>query len=134
MVEYTFSHSMHWNGCRASMAFAHHAAVDVLLHLAEGVRRCLALARDDDAHVSDGQRGVHLALRGPAVRDVDALRGVAADVGRPAGGRGLDEVAALLQPLLPLVKHAVGDAGGSGAEKMQLSKTRLSISSSKVKS
>lgn len=73
--------------------------------------RRLALAGDDDTDVGDGQRGVHLALRGPAVCDVDALGGVAADVGRPPRGRGLDEVATLLQPLLPLVQHAVGKAG-----------------------
>lgn len=89
----------------------HHAAVDVLLHLAEGVWRRLALAGDDDADVGDGQRGVHLALRCPAVRDVDALGRIAADVGRPPRGRGLDEVTALLQPLLPLVQYAVGGGG-----------------------
>jgi len=91
-------------------AAAHHAAVEVLVHLAEGVRRRLALGRHDDADVGDGQRGVRLALGGgAAVRDVDALRRRAADVGRPAVGRGLDEVAARLQTLLPLVQHP-GDA------------------------
>lgn len=57
---------------------------------------------------------MHLALRGPTVRDVDTLGGVAADVGRPPRGSGLDEVAALLQTLLPLVQHAVGKAGVVG--------------------
>lgn len=99
---------------RAFRAFPHHAAVDVLFHLAEGVRRRLALAGNDDTDVGDGQCGVRLALRGPSVCDVDALGGVAADVGRPPRGRGLDEVAALLQTLLPLVQHAGGTASVAG--------------------
>ena len=33
----------------------HHATVEVLVHLAEGVWRRLALAGDDDADVGDGQ-------------------------------------------------------------------------------
>lgn len=86
----------------------HHAAVEVLLHLAEGVRRRLAFARDDDADVGDGQGGVRLAVRRSAVRDVDSLGGVAADVGGTTSGRGLDEVAALLQPLLPLIQDSAG--------------------------
>lgn len=60
------------------------------------MRRRLALAGNDDTDVGDGQRRVHLALRGPTVCDVDALGGVAADVGWPSRGCGLDEVAALL--------------------------------------
>lgn len=88
------------------MELTHHAAVEVLLHLAEGVWGRLSLAGDDDADVGDGQGAVRLALGRPPVRDVDALRGVAADVGGPAGRRGLDELAALLQTLLPLVQHA----------------------------
>lgn len=85
----------------------YHAAVEVLLHLAEGVWWRLAFAGNDDADVSDGQGGVRLALWRPAVRDVDTLGGIAADVGRTARGCGLDEVAALLQPLLPLIQHTV---------------------------
>ena len=83
----------------------HHAAVEVLVHFAERVRRRLALGRDDDADVGDGQRGVRLPLDGAAVRDIDSLGRGAADVGGAAVGRGLDEVAAWLQPLLPLVQH-----------------------------
>lgn len=76
------------------------------------MRRRLSFTRDDDADVRHGQGGVRLALRRPAVGDVDALGGIAADVGRSSGGSGLDEVAALLQPLLPLVQHAVEGGGG----------------------
>lgn len=90
------------------MRLSHHAAIKILLHLAEGVRGRLPLAGDDDADVSDRQGGVRLALRSPPVGDVDALGGIAADVGGATGGRGLDEVAALLQPLLPLIQHTVG--------------------------
>lgn len=86
----------------------HHAAVKILLHLAEGMRGRLTLARDDDADVSDSQSGVLLALRRPPVGDIDALWGITADVGRTARGCGLDEVAALLQSLLPLIQHTVG--------------------------
>lgn len=63
---------------------------------------------------------MHLILRGSTVCDVDALRGVATDVGRPPRGRGLDEMAALLQTLLPLVQYTVGQAvvaGGGGGER-----------------
>lgn len=88
---------------------SHHAAVEILLHLAEGVRGCLSLARDDDADVGDGQSRVWLALRRPAVGDVDALGGIATDVCWTTRGCGLDEVAALLQSLLPLIKHTVGE-------------------------
>lgn len=76
------------------------------------MRRRLPLARHDDADVGDGQGGVRLALGRPPVGDVDALGGIAANVGRAAGGRGLDEVAALLQSLLPLKQHAEGRRGG----------------------
>lgn len=72
------------------------------------MRGSLALARDDDADVRDGEGGVRLALRRPSVGDVDALGGIAADVGWTTGGCGLDEVTALLQPLLPLIQHAAG--------------------------
>lgn len=72
------------------------------------MRRRLSLARDNDADVGDGQGGVRLALGRPAVGDVDALRGITADVSRTAAGCGLDYVAALLQSLLPLVQHAAG--------------------------
>lgn len=61
---------------------SHHAAVEVPVHLAEGVGRRLALPRDDDADIGDGERRVWLALGGAAVRDVDALGRGAADVGR----------------------------------------------------
>ena len=54
-------------------AVSHHAAVEVLVHLAEGVRRRLPLAGDDDAHIRDSQRSVGLALGCAAVGDVDAL-------------------------------------------------------------
>ena len=64
---------------------------------------CLSLARDDDADVSDGQGSVGLALRCSAVGDIDALRGIATDVGWTTIGCGLNEVAALFQSLLPLI-------------------------------
>lgn len=64
-----------------SGATSHHAAVEVLVHLAEGVRGHLPLARNDDADISDSQGGVRLALGCTAVGDVDALRGGTADVG-----------------------------------------------------
>lgn len=65
----------------------------------------LSLAWDDDTDVGDSQGSVGLTLGSPAVGDVDALRGGAADVGWTTAGRGLDEVTALLQPLLPLIQH-----------------------------
>lgn len=86
-------------------ALPHHAAVEVLVHLAEGVRGNLPLSWDDDANISDSQRRVGLALRGPAVRDVDSLGGRAADIGRPTRGRGLDNVTSRLQLFLPLVEN-----------------------------
>jgi len=84
----------------------HHTAVEVLVHLAEGVRRCLPLARDDDTDIGDSQRRVGLALGRAAVRDVDALGGRAAYVGRATGRRGLDDVTSWLQLFLPLVQHS----------------------------
>lgn len=84
---------------------SHHAAVQVLVHLAEGVRGHLPLARDDDANIGYGQRRVGLALRSPAVGDVDALGGRAADICRPTRGCGLDDVTSGLQLLLPLVEN-----------------------------
>ena len=77
------------------------------------MRRRLAFAGDDDADVGDGEGRVGLALRCPTVGDVDALRGVAADVGWPTRGRGLDEMAALFQPFLPLIQHSVGGEVGA---------------------
>lgn len=62
----------------------HHAAVEVLVHLAEGVRRRLSLARYNDTDIGDSQGGVRLALRRAPVRDIDALGGRAADVGGAA--------------------------------------------------
>lgn len=105
---------------------SHHAAVEILLHLAEGVRGGLSFARDDDADVGDGQGSVWLALGCPAVGDVDALGGIAADVGWTTRGCGLDEVAALLQSLLPLIQHAVcvwGGRGGGSEDSSQPNKT-----------
>lgn len=69
------------------------------------MRGHLPLARDDDANISNGQRRVGLALRGPAVGDVDALGGRAADIGRPTRGRCLDDVTSGLQLLLPLIEN-----------------------------
>lgn len=86
-------------------ALPHQAAVEVLVHLAEGVRGNLPLSWDDDANISDGQRRVGLALRGPTVGDVDSLGGRAADIGRPTRGRGLDNVTTRLQLFLPLVEN-----------------------------
>lgn len=111
---------------RISCTLTHHAAVEILFHLAEGVWGRLSLARDDDADVGDGQGGVQLALRCPAVGDVDALGGIAADVGWTTGGCGLDEVAALLQSLLPLIQHAVGEGGQNTAVSQQNSTSTYS--------
>ena len=79
------------------------------------MRGRLPLTRDDDAYVGDGQGGVRLALGCSTVGDVDALGGVTTDVGWATGGCGLDEVAALLQTLLPLIQHT---AGGSKDAKL----------------
>ena len=84
---------------------SHHAAVEVLVHLAEGVGGYLPLAGDDDADISDSEWSVWLALRSPAVGDVDALGGRVANVGRTTWGRGLDEVTSRLQFLFPLVQN-----------------------------
>lgn len=92
-----------------SYHLSHHAAVQILLHLAEGVGRCLSLARDDDADVSDSQGSMWLDLRCPAVGDINALRGNATDIGWTTRGCGLDEVATMLQSLLPCIQHAVGE-------------------------
>lgn len=86
----------------------YHAAVEILLHLAESVWWGLPFARDDDADVCDGQGGVRLALGSPAVGDVDALGGITTDVGWATRRCGLDKVAALLQTLLPLIQHTTG--------------------------
>lgn len=99
----------------------HHAAVEILLHLAEGVRRRFSLAWNNDADVGDSQGGVRLALRRPSVGDIDALGGVATDVGWATEGCGLDEVAALLQPLLPLVQHTEG--GGTTRQSAKVNST-----------
>lgn len=93
---------------------SHHAAVEILVHLAECVWGCLPFARDDNADVGDGEGGVGLALSGPAVGDVDALGGIAADVGWASRGGGLDEMTALLQPFLPFIQHSVEGRGGHG--------------------
>lgn len=71
----------------------------------------LPFAGDDDADVGDGEGGVGLALGRPSVGDVDALRGIAADVGRTTRGGGLDEMAALFQPFLPFIQHPAGPGG-----------------------
>lgn len=75
---------------------SYHTAVQILLHLAEGVWRSLSFAWNNDADVGDGQSSVRLALRCPPVGDIDALGGVSADVGRATRGGCLDKVAALL--------------------------------------
>lgn len=90
---------------------SHHAAVEILVHLAERVWGRLPFAWDDDADVSDSEGRVELALSCPSVGDVDALGGIAADVGRTTWGRGLDEMTALLQPFLPFIQNSVGQGG-----------------------
>lgn len=72
----------------------------------------LPFARDDNADVRDSEGRVGLALSCPAVGDVDALGGIAADVGWASRGGGLDEMTALLQPFLPFIQHSV--EGGHG--------------------
>lgn len=74
-------HTCLGNSC-VLRVLTHHAAVEVPVHLAEGVRGRLPLARDDYANISDSQRRVGLALWGAAVGDVDTLGGRVADVGR----------------------------------------------------
>lgn len=86
--------------------WTHHATVEVLLHLAEGVWRRLPLAGDNDADVGDGQWVLRLHERRAAEGDEDALwvgRAVV-DVGAAAVGRGLDDLAALDETLLALVE------------------------------
>lgn len=94
----------------------HHATVEVLLHLAEGVRRRLPLAGDDDTDVGDGQRVLRLHERCAAEGDEDALRvgRAVVDVGAAAVGRGLDDLAALDEALLALVEDAARGARSTG--------------------
>lgn len=86
----------------------HHATVQVLLHLAEGVRWRLALAGDDDADVRHRQRVLRLDRWRSTEGDEDALRGGRAvvDVGAAAVRRGLDDLAALDQTVFTLIQHA----------------------------
>lgn len=76
------------------------------------MRGRLPFAWDDDADVGDSEGRMELAFSCPPVGDVDALGGIAADVGWATRGRGLDEMTALLQTFLPFIQHSVG-VGGS---------------------
>lgn len=89
----------------------YHTTVEVLVHLAEGMRRRLPLAGDDDADVRHRQGILRLDGLRSAERDEDALRGGRAvvDVGAAAIRCGLDDLAALNQTLLTLVQHTVTD-------------------------
>lgn len=75
----------------------HHATVEVLVHLAKGMRRYLPFTRDYDADVRHGEGVLRLDGRRPAQGDEDALRGGRAvvDVGAAAVRRRLDDLAAL---------------------------------------
>lgn len=86
----------------------HHATVQVLLHLAEGVRWRLALAGDDDTDVRHRQGILRLDRRCSTEGDEDALRGGRAvvDIGTAAVRRGLDDLAALDQTVFTLIQHA----------------------------
>lgn len=97
---------------------SHHAAVQILLHLTEGVGRCLSLAWDDDADVSDGQSSMWLDLRCPAVGDINALGGIATDISWTTRRCGLDELATVLESLLPFIQHT-----GRGGEIWELKKS-----------
>lgn len=77
--------------------------------------RCLSLARDDDADVSDGQSSMRLDLRSSAVGDINALGGIATNIGWTTRGCGLDEVATVLESLLPFIQHA-GRGGKYGSQ------------------
>lgn len=85
----------------------HHADVEVLLHLAEGMWWRLALAGDDDADVCHCQGVLRLDGRCSTEGDEDALRvgGAVVDIGAAAVRCGLDDLAALDQTLLALVQH-----------------------------
>lgn len=85
----------------------YHATVEVLVHLAKGMRWRLALAGDDDADVRHCQGVLRLDGRRSAKGDEDALRGGGAvvDVGAAAVRRGLDDLAALDQTLFTLIQH-----------------------------
>lgn len=87
---------------------AHHAGVEVLDHLAEGVWWRLAFTANDDAHVSDCQSVLRPDCRGSAEGQEDALRGGRAvvHVGAAAIGRGLNDLTVLDQPLLTLIERA----------------------------
>lgn len=87
----------------------HHATVQVPVHFAEGVWRCLALAGDDHADVRHCQGILRLDRRGSAQSDEDALRvgGAVVDVGAASVRRGLDDLAALDQTVLALIQHSV---------------------------
>ena len=84
----------------------HHANVEVLVHLAEGMWWRLALAGDDDADVCHCQGVLRLDGWCSAEGDENALRGGGAvvDVGAAAIRCGLDDLAALDQTLLTLVQ------------------------------
>lgn len=85
----------------------YHATVEVLVHLAKGVRRYLAFTRDNDADVRHCEGVLRLDGRRSAQGDEDALRGGGAvvDVGAAAVRRGLDDLAAMDQTLLTLIQH-----------------------------
>lgn len=63
-----------------------------------------SFGRNDNTNVCDGERGMRMTLGRAAVRDVDPLRGRAAEVGRAARRCGLDDVTSWLQLLPPLIE------------------------------
>lgn len=85
---------------------SHHAAIEVLLHFTEGVWRYLSFAWNNDADVSHCQSSMWLALWCSAIRNIDPLGRVAADVGGTSWRRGLYEVTTLFQTLLPLIQNS----------------------------
>lgn len=85
----------------------HHASVQVLVHATEGVRCHLALAGQQQCDVGDAQRVEGLRVQRPAVGQEDPVGGggaAGAEAGGAAVGRGLDDVPALLQLLLPFIQ------------------------------
>lgn len=69
----------------------------------------LSLSGNNDTDVCDSQRGVRVILSSTPICDVDPLGRGATDIGRAAGGRGLNNLAIRLQLLLPLIEDAKND-------------------------
>lgn len=93
------------------MRGAHHAGVEVLVDAAERVRGHLSFAGQQQGDVGDTQRVEALRVQSPPVHQEDPVSrraAACAEAGRAAVGRGIDDVPALLQLLLPLIQNPAG--------------------------